>query len=146
MTRGPLSQSEFAEIFSKVPRLTVEIILVSTKGVLFTKRQIEPCKGMWHMPGGTVRFGEPLTDAVHRVGGQELGNKLIVDDFLGYIEYPSHYNEGLDSPVGMAFKTSLQGMISDFELDDNTQWFTRLPDNMHEEQKRFLIDNQILKI
>ena len=145
MVRRPLSQTEFNDIFSKVPRLTIEIILISEKGVLFTKRQIEPCKGMWHMPGGTVRFGEPLTGAVHRVGEAEIGNKLIVDDFLGYIEYPSHYDKGLDSPVGMAFKTSLQGLLSDFELDDNMQWFTRLPDNMHDEQKRFLIDHQILK-
>ncbi len=145
MIREPLPQAEFDDIFSKVPRLTVEIILVSSKGVLLTKRHIEPCKGMWHMPGGTVRFGEPLTDAVHRVGDQELGNTLVVDNFLGYIEYPSHYNEGLDSPVGMAFKTSLQGTLSDFILDSNMRWFTTLPDNMHQEQKHFLLDHQILK-
>jgi ADP-ribose pyrophosphatase YjhB (NUDIX family) len=100
---------------------------------------------MWHLPGGTVRFGESLTEAVYRVGGQELGNTLIIDSFLGYIEYPSHYNEGLDSPVGMAFQASLRGTFSDFELDDNKQWFTSLPDTMHEEQKRFLLDHQILK-
>jgi ADP-ribose pyrophosphatase YjhB (NUDIX family) len=95
MIKEPLSQKEFTEIFHKVPRLTVEVIVLSPKGILLTKRQIEPCKGMWHIPGGTVRFGEHLTDAVHRKALDELSSDVIVDKFLGYIEYPSHYDEGL---------------------------------------------------
>jgi ADP-ribose pyrophosphatase YjhB (NUDIX family) len=143
MLSGPLPKSVFDDIFSKVPRLTVEVIVVSPKGVLLTKRQIEPCKGRWHIPGGTVRFGEPLTDAVHRVAKIKLDRDVIIKKFLGYIEYPSHHNNGLDSPVGLTFETEPQGPIDDFKLDDNRQWFTVLPDNMHDEQKHFLLEHKL---
>jgi len=60
----PLSQKEFDDIYSKVPRLTVEVIVKNRAGgILLTKRAIEPCKGQWHLPGGTVRFGESLLEA-----------------------------------------------------------------------------------
>ena len=145
MLSAPLPKSVFDYIFSKVPRLTVEVIVVSPRGVLLTKRQIEPCRGRWHIPGGTVRYGEPLTDAVHRVAQTKFDRNVSIKEFLGYIEYPSHYNNGLDSPVGMAFKTELEGSIDDFTLDDYRQWFTKLPDNMHDEQKHFLLEHKLIE-
>ena len=63
----PLTPDEFRDIYSKVPRLTVEVVLRSPAGVLLTLRDIEPCRGLWHLPGGTVRYGEKLLDAVRRV-------------------------------------------------------------------------------
>ena len=66
-----------------------------------------------------MRFGEPLVEAVKRVAQDELGIAVSVGQLLGYIEYPSHYNNGLDSTRRCA-------------------WFTVLPDNMHDEQKEFL--------
>lgn len=51
----PLTQQEFDDIYSKVPRLTVEIIVTnSERALLLTKRAIEPCKGQWHLPGGEL--------------------------------------------------------------------------------------------
>ena len=99
--RGPLPHAEYASIFSRVPRLTVEVVIFAAeRGVLLTLREIEPCIGLWHLPGGTVRFGEPVTDAVARVAEDELGLAVRAGDLLGYIEYPSHYEHGLDSPSG----------------------------------------------
>jgi ADP-ribose pyrophosphatase YjhB (NUDIX family) len=137
--RGPLPKDEFDRIFSRVPRLTVEVVIASPdRGVLLSLRDIEPCKGMWHLPGGTVRFGEPLVDAVARVARDELGLAVQADEMLGYIEYPSHYENGLDCPVGVAFAAR----IADHEAADTPpagcEWFKALPENMHDEQKDFL--------
>ena len=99
----PLSEQEFREIYAKVPRLTVEVVVQCPRGILLTKRGSGPCAGLWHLPGGTVRFGEPLVDAVRRVAAEETGREVEAGPLLGYIEYPSHYRNGLDSPVGMAF-------------------------------------------
>ncbi len=41
---------EFQEIYSKVPRLCVEVVLRSDEGIMLTKRTINPWKGMWHFP------------------------------------------------------------------------------------------------
>ena len=101
--RGPLPQDEYEAIYAKVPRLTVEVVIASTYGVLLTLRDTGPCRGLWHIPGGTVRFGEPLTGAVERVARQELHLDVRTGRLLGFLEYPSHLAQGLDWPVGMAF-------------------------------------------
>jgi ADP-ribose pyrophosphatase YjhB (NUDIX family) len=134
--RQPLPKEEFDWIFSRVPRLTVEVVISSPqRGVLLSLRDIEPCKDMWHLPGGTVRFGEPLVDAVARVARDELGLTVDVGELLGYIEYPSHYENGLDCPVGVAFAA----VISDgAQRPTGCEWFQALPANMHDEQKDFL--------
>jgi ADP-ribose pyrophosphatase YjhB (NUDIX family) len=135
-TRGPLPKDEFDWIFSRVPRLTVEVVISSPDlGVLLSLRDIEPCRGMWHLPGGTVRFGEPLVEAVARVARDELGLTVDVGELLGYIEYPSHYENGLDCPVGIAF--AAHGGEAD-QPPANCEWFRTLPENMHDEQKDFL--------
>lgn len=140
--RERLPKEDFDWIFSRVPRLTVEVVISSPeRGVLLALRDIEPCRGMWHLPGGTVRFGEPLTDAVARVAKEELGVSTTVGALLGYIEYPSHYENGLDSPVGLAFSATITG---GGELPHGCQWFTAVPDNMHGEQKRFLIEHRLV--
>ena len=138
--RGPLPQAEYEAVFAKVPRLTVEVVITSARGVLLTQRDTGPCQGLWHIPGGTVRFGEPLTDAVRRVARQELDLEVTADRLLGYIEYPSHLARGLDWPVGMAFKAGPPPSSGDsgWALPDAAGWFAHLPDEMHDEQRRFL--------
>jgi ADP-ribose pyrophosphatase YjhB (NUDIX family) len=134
----PFSLEEFQVIYSKVPRLCVEVVLRSDKGVLLSLRNIEPCKGLWHLPGGTVFFGESLDGAVKRVAKRELDVTVIDTELLGYIEYPSHYKDGLDSPVGIAFLTEYKGEIKPNEEAAKLSWFKQLPANMHPDQGTFI--------
>lgn len=138
--RPALPGAEYEAIFAKVPRLTVEVVVTSADRVLLTRRQSGPCAGLWHLPGGTVRYGEPLTDAVLRVAEMELGARVEIDDLLGYIEYPSHLERGLDWPVGIAFRVHLTAASAEQlqTVPDVTAWFSTLPQDMHEEQKAFL--------
>lgn len=137
-----LSQEEFTEIYSKVPRLTIEIIIKRDSEVFLTKRNIEPCKGLWHLPGGTVRFGEKLTQAVLRIAKRELNIKVNDTKLLGYIEYPSHFEKGLDSPVGIAFEViDYDGELKPNSEAKNWGWFKDLPSAMHQEQQDFLNPN-----
>jgi len=141
----PLSEQEFREIYAKVPRLTVEVVIQSPLGILLTKRTEGPCSGLWHIPGGTVRFGEPLVAAVTRVASMEVGLEVEAGPLLGYIEYPSHYLNGLDSPVGIAFLCHV-----DVDVDlmaDGTSgrgWFPAPPEPMHTEQVNFLTEHGLL--
>lgn len=142
----PLSQEEFDSIYSKVPRLTVEIVVKNKSGKIYlTRRAIEPCKGKWHLPGGTVRYGEPMVDAVRRITKRELGVDVKTLKNVGYIEYPSHYNKGLDSPVGIVFEVlSFEGSLLLNEESQDGKWCDQLPANMHEEQDVFLSKNHYL--
>ena len=135
----PLTRDEFRDIYSKVPRLTVEVVVRSPAGVLLTLRDIEPCRGLWHLPGGTVRFGEKLVDAVRRVAAREVGIDVVAAHPLGYIEYPSHHENGLDSPVGIAFDVvDYTGVPHADDEAADARWFTELPAQMHREQVDFL--------
>jgi 8-oxo-dGTP pyrophosphatase MutT (NUDIX family) len=139
--RDPLPQDEFDWIFSRVPRLTVEVVIACTdRGVLLALRDFGPCSGLWHLPGGTVRFGEPVTEAVKRVALDELGVTVSVGELLGYIEYPSHYDNGLDSPVGLAFcaQPPIVEVLDERHLPSECAWFRTLPENLHDEQRKFL--------
>jgi ADP-ribose pyrophosphatase YjhB (NUDIX family) len=137
---GWLPKAEFDSIFSRVPRLCVEVVIVAAdRGVVLMLRDIPPNVGAWHIPGGTVLFAEPVVEAVKRVARYELGLNVEVGELLGYIEYPSHYNNGLDSPVGLAFRTeAIGGLPRAEQLPDGCAWFSRLPAGLYEEQRKFL--------
>ena len=145
-TNHPLSQEEFDSIYSKVPRLTVEIIIKNQHdGLYLTKRAIEPCRGQWHLPGGTVRFGEKLKEAVERIAQRELGVVVNESKNVGYIEYPSHFEYGLDCPVGIVFEiTSYSGLLRTNNEAENGGWFNKCPKLLHSDQDKFLIQNKYL--
>ena len=135
---GPLPQAEFDAIYARVPRLTVEVILRDGRGVFLTRRASGPCAGLWHLPGGTVRFAEPLEEAVIRVTLAETGITVTGARQAGAIEYPSHYLKGLDHPVGVAFEAAWHGEPEASEGADADGWFSELPVIMHDEQRSFL--------
>lgn len=136
-----LSRSDFDEIYGRVPRLTVEVVLVRPEGVVLTRRAIEPCRGQWHIPGGTVLFGEGLREAVRRVALDELKVDVEVGRLLGCIEYPEMHRAGYRGwPVGLAHEAWLsreQGIVSGWQSDD-VGVFRSPPPNTLYEQAEFL--------
>ena len=61
---------------------------------------------------------------------------MTVGELLGYIEYPSHYDHGLDLPVGLAFRaTIVNGPLQNPAPANGSK---ELRDDMHEEQQAFL--------
>ncbi|HZC53218.1 MAG TPA: NUDIX hydrolase [Mycobacterium sp.] len=146
-TAQPLTSAEYESIYSRVPRLTVEIVLRDAGDrVLLTKRAIAPCAGQWHLPGGTVFFGESLLEAVRRIAARELGIEVREARSNGYIEYPSHYRNGLDSPVGIVFEVSEYAgeLRTNHEAADG-RWFSRLPHGIHADQDEYLISHGYLR-
>jgi ADP-ribose pyrophosphatase YjhB (NUDIX family) len=144
----PLEEEEYQHIYTRVPRLTVEIIVRDESGALYlTRRSVEPCKGKWHLPGGTVRFGEALLIAVRRVAMRELSIDVRKATNRGYIEYPSHYLSGLDSPVGLVFEvTDYSGNLAANAEASESGWFTKVPYDMHADQDAFLLEKGYLVV
>ena len=134
---GWLPKAEFDAIYRRVPRLCVEVVIADRqRGVLLALRDIPPNIGAWHIPGGTVLFGESLEQAVKRIAEFELGLDVGVGDLLGYIEYPSHYENGLDSPVGLAFACEPAAALDG--APEGCEWFRELPEGLYAEQRAFL--------
>lgn len=54
--------------------------------VLLVRRGHAPGMGLWSIPGGRVRFGEDLHEAVVREVSEETGLEVVVERFLGWVE------------------------------------------------------------
>lgn len=145
---GPLTQADYDLTYSKVPRLAVDIIVRNDAGAVYlTRRAHGPCKGLWHLPGGTVRFGEALEHAVSRTARRELSIEVTASRGHGWIEYPSHYLNGLDSPVGLVFEADAYAGEPAVNAEASEgAWFTAVPDRMHADQDKFLIAGNYLTI
>lgn len=138
-----LPEKEFKYIYSKVPRLCVEVIIQTKKGVILSKRDIPPYKGWWHIPGGTVMFGETLEEAVKRIALDELGLNVEIKKMLGVIEYPKL--EG-NHAVGVAFSNKIiSGNLSGSYQAKEVETFMDIPKKTIPEQKEFLTANLKLK-
>ena len=135
-----IPSDEFQAIYSMVPRLTVELVIRTDMGILLTRRSIPPQVGKWHLPGGTVFFGESLPDAVRAVAKDELGVDVEVGKLLGYVEYPKQHAEGYNGwPVGIAFEVTLKDSeVSGGRQGEEVAFFAELPQEIIEEQKAFL--------
>ena len=72
------------------PQVAVELLLTgSGKDVLLVFRDDEDWHG-WHVPGGWVRCGELITQAVERIGAHELRTRVIVEGIVGSFAWPDH--------------------------------------------------------
>jgi colanic acid biosynthesis protein WcaH len=61
---------------TSVPLVSVDLVVRHDGGAVLGRRQNEPAKGEWFVPGGRVHKDERLTDAVHRVARTELGSDV----------------------------------------------------------------------
>ncbi len=83
----PVPDDEWETVVRNVPLVSVDLVVETENGVVLGKRENEPAKGEWFVPGGTVRKHEQLTDAVHRIAADELGMSVTVERQLGVYEH-----------------------------------------------------------
>lgn len=141
MTRKlPFTTEEFKGIYSKVPRLCVNLVIRSDKGFIMTLRTKNGYEGLWHIPGGTVLYRESIKKAVKRIAKEELGIEISIKKFYGYLEYFSEVKgRGFGYTVSLVFLCEPVG--SEFKLDNQAEkvdFFKMPPDNTIPEQKELL--------
>lgn len=69
---GPLNMNTATE-YPDLPRLAVGAVVVHQNRVLLVRRAKAPAKGLWAIPGGSVRLGETLQQAAEREILEETG-------------------------------------------------------------------------
>jgi len=143
-----LSKREWNSIFSKVPRVTVDVVAKDRRGVLLVKRAIRPDIGKWHLPGRTVNFKEKLLDAAKRVAGEETGLQVRVKKLLGVIEFMRWKYPGYSHIVDLVFLVEpLRGTLKGNKRygGDVLKFFKKLPETMIIEQRKFLLHRKVIK-
>jgi 8-oxo-dGTP diphosphatase len=61
----------------------VGAIIVGNQGLLLTRRDKDPAKGLWSIPGGVVEVGETKEQAILREVEEETGIKVEVREMIG---------------------------------------------------------------
>lgn len=68
------------------PLLAVGAIVVDKGALLLVKRDREPARGQWSLPGGRVESGESLREAIVREVREETAIDVDVDGLIGVAE------------------------------------------------------------
>lgn len=68
------------------PFCAVGAIVLDKGALLLIKRDREPARGQWSLPGGRVEIGETLREALVREVREETGIDVDVDGLIGVAE------------------------------------------------------------
>lgn len=91
----------------KRPVLTTDGLIVEREKILLVKRDIEPFKGFWVLPGGHVDYNERVEQAVKREVKEELGIRIEIKDLVGVYSDPER--DPRYHSVSVAFELKRQG-------------------------------------
>lgn len=148
MTDKPFTPEEFKEIYSRIPRLCIDLIIKSPEGIVLSLRSLSSWNGHWHFPGGTVLLGEKLEETVQRIAKNEIGVLVKVERFLGPIEYgPAEeiQERRFGHTISLAYLCSTE--ITDFKPNADASeicTFKAIPKNTIKEQSAFLKGNNLI--
>ena len=72
------------------PRVGVGAITIKDGKVLLVKRGVEPSKGLWAIPGGTLKLGETIQECAAREILEETGVTIKVGDCVYVFDFIEH--------------------------------------------------------
>lgn len=115
MPAQKLPYDKFLESFKLSPRIAVDLWIKNEKGaVLYSKRDTEPFKGMWHLPGSFLLVGEKVHDCVQRLALEELD--LTIKDKSFKLRY---LDEDLREPRGHVVHLVYEVRVKKDQIQEN---------------------------
>ena len=72
----------------RTPLLAVDAVIFIGKGIVLIKRKNPPFQGYYALPGGFVKVGETIEDAVRREAKEETGLDIEILGIVGIYSNP----------------------------------------------------------
>ena len=126
MARIPLKL--YNQIIKFLPISSVEAIISQNNSLLFLRRNTCPVKGEWWFPGGRIRKGETLVEALHREVKEETALEVIESTFLNV--YSRMFDERHDITIAYICKCKPDKITLNPEHSEY-KYFKKLPKNIH---------------
>ena len=95
----------------ETPKLMVDVIIPSERGVVLIRRGTEPFEGRWALPGGFVEVGETVEEAAYREAAEETGLAVEVARLVGVYSDPERDPRGHNVSVAFLARV-LSGELS----------------------------------
>ena len=89
----------------ETPKLMVDVVIPSERGVVLVRRGSEPYEGQWALPGGFVEVGETVRQAAVREAEEETGLDVEISRLVGVYSEPDRDPRGHN--VSVAFLASV---------------------------------------
>ena len=101
--------SLYDKIVKCLPIVSVEAIIVQDDSLLLLKRNNPPVKDRWWFPGGRIRKGETLEDALFREVEEETGLQII--DYKLLNVYSRVFHERHDIAIVYLCKCKVENIV-----------------------------------
>lgn len=129
-----IPQDKYDYILQNMPISCVDVCIVSEEGVLLVKRNTEPAKGKWWVPGGRVFKGEKLVDCAKRKCLEEVNLNCIIGPIVHTDETvfetgPSNIPVHSINVCFLAIPHSNKIKIDSYS--DDFAWFPHISDCLH---------------
>ena len=146
MENNRLSDEDYNSIYSRVPRVCIDLVIKTPDGILLTLRKIEPHKDTWHFPGGRIKWNETIEQAANRISSAEIGTEVKISSVLGYMDIFESQEGNPRHTVSIVLSvTPKNNEVKGSWQAEKIQYFSKMPEKMHPDHGKFLIENGILK-
>ena len=125
---GFIPKTTYERIVECMPIVSVEALVVSEGKLLFLRRKNEPAKGDWWFPGGRIRKGESLEQALFREVLEETGLEVTSTRFVGV--YSRVFPERHDITIAYLCRCK-EGQVRLNDEHSEYAFFDRNPDELH---------------
>ncbi len=123
-----IPSSLYELIVDVLPISSVEAVILKDDKLLFLRRKNNPVKGQWWFPGGRIRKGETLREALIREVKEETGLEVIKSELVNV--YSRIFDKRHD--ISIVYLCSCKGTKIDLNAEHSEyKYFKKLPTNIH---------------
>ena len=125
---GFIPDSLYKEIVKWMPIPSVEAIIVRNGKLLLLRRKYDPAKGQWWFPGGRIRKGESIEEALFREVEEETG--LTVTNYRLVNVYSRIFPERHDITIVFLCECD-EGEVKLNDEHSEFKFFEEIPKDIH---------------
>jgi colanic acid biosynthesis protein WcaH len=138
MTQHKINDTDYKIILENIPICCVDIFIFHNDKILLIKRNIEPEKNKWWVPGGRIYKNETIENAIIRKAYEETGLNVKINKIMGV--YETMFNTGIYEDLKTGTHTinicSLVEIVNNnlIRLDDTSsdyKWIENIDNSYH---------------
>ena len=123
-----IPSSLYELIVDVLPIASVEAVISKNDSLLFLRRQNSPAEGQWWFPGGRIRKGETLEEALYREVKEETGLHVIESELVNV--YSRIFDGRHDISIAYICKCKPDKITLNNEHSEY-KYIKKLPKNIH---------------